>query len=407
MYTTSSYQLLDSSIKFQKLVASSYSALFDQNPSLTKLYPFGALMNGWSKVAEKSFDRMSIKPEWAVEATNKNGTTAAVLPEVILHKPFCALTRFCQPKTAKNAPKILIVAPMSGHYATLVRNTVSSLVTEGDIYVTDWKNARDVPPEDGIFDVDSFVDYLVEFIECLGADTHVMAICQPAPLTAAAAAYIAEHNPKALPKSLTLMGGPVDPSANPSAVTDYAEKANIAQLQYSVIMPVEGDYAGAGRLVYPGIVQLTAFMSMNANTHLEAFVRQIGAESEGNAHDDDRHNRFYNEYLSVMDMPAEFFLSTVERIFKNREIATNRFQYKGAMLDLNKVKDTRLLIIEGGRDDISAPGQCKAALSLFGGIDDQNKHYILQDDAGHYGIFSGRAWRNSIKPQFLDFIKRR
>jgi poly(3-hydroxybutyrate) depolymerase len=406
MYHIPSYQLMDSSIKFQKFVASSYSSLFDQHPGLTRLHPFGALMNGWSKVAEKSLDRVSSKPAWAVEALLPDNTTAPVEPEINLEKPFCSLTRFAAAATtAKGREKVLIVAPMSGHYATLVRNTVSSLLTDCEVFVTDWKNARDIPVEAGHFDVDSFVDYLVEFTEYLGPDVHLFAICQPAPLAAAAVAWLAENNAAALPKSLVLMGGPVDPAANPSAVTDYAEKADIDQLKSSVIMPVEGGYAGAGRLVYPGLVQLTAFMSMNATTHLEAFARQIGAESDGSARDDDRHNSFYNEYLAVMDMPAEFFLSTVERIFKNREIATNQFVYRGKMLDLGEVRTTRLLVIEGGRDDISAPGQCKAALGLFSGLAETDKHYIIEPDAGHYGIFSGKAWRTRIRPQFLDFIQ--
>jgi poly(3-hydroxybutyrate) depolymerase len=404
MSSISSYQLLDSSIKFQKFLASSYSALFDQSPSLTKFYPFGSLMNGWSKVAEKSFERINSKPAWDIKVINAGGIETQIEPTVLLEKPFCNLITFRLPKAPVAREKVLIVAPMSGHYATLVRNTVSSLLTDCDVFVTDWKNARDVPMEDGAFDVDTFVDYIIDFTNYIGPQTHLFAICQPAPLAAAAVAYLSENKPKALPKSLILMGGPVDPKANPSAVTDYAEKANIEQLKASVVMPVQGSFAGAGRLVYPGLIQLTAFMSMNASTHLEAFVKQMGAESDGTARDDDRHNSFYNEYLAVMDMPAEFFLSTVERIFKNREIATNQFVFRGKKLDISSVKKTRLLVIEGGRDDISAPGQCKAALELFAGISNANKRYILEKNAGHYGIFSGKAWRNSIRPQFMEFI---
>jgi len=405
MYTTSSYQLLDSSIKLQKAFASQISHLFDQAPALTRLHPFGSLMNGWSKVAEKSLDRIESKPDWAVEAVTTSGRSRPIKPEIILDKPFCTLTKFATTSKQKSAETVLIIAPMSGHYATLARNTVASLVPDCNVYVTDWKNARDVPVTAGSFNVDDFVDYLVEFITCLGPMTHVLAICQPAPLAAAAAARLARDNPAALPKSLILMGGPVDPAANPSAVTDYARKTDIAQLRSTVIMPVADQYAGAGRLVYPGLVQLTAFMSMNATTHIEAFMRQIGAESDGTAHDEDRHNSFYNEYLAVMDMPAEFFLDTVQRIFKDRDIATNNFVHHGQKLDLGAVRTTRLLVIEGGRDDISAPGQCKAALTLFSGLSDQQKHYILEEDAGHYGIFSGKAWRNNIRPKFLKFIR--
>ena len=362
-------------------------------------------MNGWSKVAEKSLDRIDSKPDWAVEVLTPSGQSRPIKPKIVLDKAFCALTKFATTSKQNSAETVLIIAPMSGHYATLARNTVASLVPDCNVYVTDWKNARDVPASAGSFNVDDFVDYLVEFITYLGPMTHVFAICQPAPLAAAAAARLALDNPAAMPNSLILMGGPVDPAANPSAVTDYASKTDIEHLRSTVIMPVGDQHAGAGRLVYPGLMQLTAFMSMNATTHIEAFMRQVGAESDGTAHDHDRHNSFYNEYLAVMDMPAEFFLDTVQRIFKDRDIATNSFMHHGQKLDLGAVRTTRLLVIEGGRDDISAPGQCKAAMALFSGLPDSQKHFILEEDAGHYGIFSGKAWRNNIRPKFLKFIQ--
>ena len=406
MHHTSSYQLLDSSIKLQKAFASQMSQMFDQVPGLSHLYPFGSLMNGWSKVAEKSLDRIDSKPDWAIEAVLETGKTHSIQPEIILAKPFCHLTKFATTSSRKSTESVLIIAPMSGHYATLARNTVASLVPDCNVFVTDWKNARDVPANLGSFNVDDFVDYLIEFITFLGPMTNVLAICQPAPLAVAAAARLAHDNPAAMPKSLTLMGGPVDPAANPSAVTNYANNTDIEYLRSTVIMPVAEDFPGAGRLVYPGLMQLTAFISMNATAHLEAFVRQIGAESDGSARDDDRHNRFYNEYLAVMDMPAEFFLDTVQRIFKNREIAANNFEHHGQKLDIGAVQNTRLLIIEGGRDDISAPGQCQAALTLFSGLTETQKDYILEKDAGHYGIFSGKAWRNKIRPKYLEFISK-
>jgi len=404
MHYTSSYQLLDSSIKLQKAFASGVSQMFDQAPALAHLHPFGSLMNGWSKVAEKSLDRIDSKPDWAVEAINTSGRSRLIKPEIILDKSFCSLTKFATTSKQKSVETVLIIAPMSGHYATLARNTVASLVPDCNVYVTDWKNARDVPANAGSFNVDDFVDYLVEFITFLGPMTHVLAICQPAPLAASAAARLAHENPAAMPKSLTLMGGPVDPAANPSAVTKFANEANIEYLRSTVIMPVAEQFAGAGRLVYPGLVQLTAFMSMNATTHIEAFMRQVSAESEGTAHENDRHNKFYNEYLAVMDMPAEFFLDTVQRIFKDREIATNNFVHHGQKLDFAAVRNTSLLVVEGGRDDISAPGQCKAAISLFSGLRKTQKHYFIDEYAGHYGIFSGKAWMNNVRPKFLAFI---
>jgi poly(3-hydroxybutyrate) depolymerase len=293
---------------------------------------------------------------------------------------------------------------MSGHYATLLRKTVLSLLSDADVYITDWHNARDIPVSAGKFDVEDYTMYLVEFMRELGPDTHVIAVCQPVPLALAATAYLAEEDPKAQPRSLTLIGGPVDPEANHTEVTDFGRSVTMGQLEQTMIQRVGFKYAGVGRMVYPGLLQLGSFISMNAETHTRAFTNQIFSEARGTASEGDKHNKFYDEYLAVMDMTAEFYLSTVERIFKNREIARNSFTVNGKAVDLGKITTVAVKIVEGEKDDISAPGQCLAALPLLTGLPDSKKASHLEPGAGHYGIFAGRSWRQNIRPLVIGFI---
>jgi poly(3-hydroxybutyrate) depolymerase len=293
---------------------------------------------------------------------------------------------------------------MSGHYATLLRKTVISLLPDCEVYVTDWHNARDIPVSAGKFDVEDYTLYLVDFLKELGADTHVIAVCQPVPLALAATAYLAEEDPKAQPRSLTLIGGPVDPEANPTEVTDFGRSVTMGQLEHTMIQQVGFKYSGVGRKVYPGLLQLASFISMNGETHANAFSDQIARAAKGETSDHDKHNIFYDEYLAVMDMTAEFYLSTVERIFKSREIALNKFEVAGRKVDFGKITTVAVKIIEGENDDISAPGQCLAALDLLTNLPQSKKASHLEPGAGHYGIFAGRSWRNNIRPLVLDFI---
>jgi poly(3-hydroxybutyrate) depolymerase len=293
---------------------------------------------------------------------------------------------------------------MSGHYATLLRSTVLSLLPDCELYVTDWHNARDIPVSAGKFDVEDYTLYLVDYMRHLGPDTHVIAVCQPAPLTLAATAYLAEEDPKAQPLSLTLIGGPIDPDATPTDVTDFGRRVTMGQLEEMMIQRVGFKYPGVGRMVYPGLLQLASFMSMNAEKHSKAFSDQIVRASRGEASDHDKHNRFYDEYLAVMDMTAEFYLSTVERIFKNREIAKNVFKVDGKQVDIGKITTVAVKTVEGANDDISAPGQCVAALDLCTGLPKSKKASHLEPGAGHYGIFAGRSWRDNIRPLVLEFI---
>lgn len=374
---------------------------------ITGLAPTPAfnVLAAWGEVIERSYARMIAKPDWGIHSiVNDDGRDHLVNIHSVVERPFGNLIKFDVQGRAPMKRKVLIVAPMSGHYATLMRSTVASLLPDCDVYVTDWHNARDIPVSCGKFDVEDYTLYLADFMEELGSDVHVIAVCQPAPLTLAATAYLAAKKPDAQPSTLTLIGGPIDPDAAPTEVTDFGRRITMGQLEEIAIQRVGFKYAGAGRMVYPGMLQLTSFMSMNADRHGKAFFNQIMRVSKGEAQDHDHHNRFYDEYLAVMDMPAEFYLSTVERVFKNREIARNEFVVDGVKVDFGAITDVAVKIVEGEKDDISAPGQCLAALGLLTSLPEEKKAAHLEPGAGHYGIFAGKSWRNNIRPLVLDFF---
>ncbi|WP_323770917.1 polyhydroxyalkanoate depolymerase [Antarctobacter sp.] len=368
------------------------------NPALT-------WMAAWGAVTERTFERMVVKPDWGIRTfTCEDGKDHLVDIATVVEKPFGNLIHFNVSGRAEQPRKILLVAPMSGHYATLLRSTVKSLIVNCEVYVTDWHNARDIPVSCGKFDIEDYTLYLMDFMRHLGPDTHVIAVCQPAPLTLAATAYLAELDPEAQPRTLTLIGGPIDPDATPTDVTDFGRRVTMGQLEETMIQRVGFKSKGVGRMVYPGLLQLASFMSMNAERHSAAFQDQIGRVARGEASDHDAHNRFYDEYLAVMDMPAEFYLSTVERIFKNGEIAKNEFVVDGHKVDIGAITKVAVKTVEGAKDDISAPGQCVAALDLCTGLPDEKKASHLEPGAGHYGIFAGKSWRNNIRPLVLEFI---
>jgi poly(3-hydroxybutyrate) depolymerase len=367
--------------------------------------PMFEWMAAWGEVTERTFKRMVCKPDWCIDSiTGEDGCDHLIKVDIELSRAFGDLIHFNVSGRAPMDRKVLLVAPMSGHYATLLRSTVRSLLPDCDVYVTDWHNARDIPVSEGKFDIEDYTLYLVDFMRQLGPDTHVIAVCQPAPLTLAATAYLAEQDPKAQPRSLTLIGGPVNPDASPTDVTDFGSRVTMGQLEEMMIHRVGFKHRGVGRMVYPGLLQLSSFISMNAERHAKAFNDQISRVAHDEASDHDAHNKFYDEYLAVMDMTAEFYLSTVERIFKGLEIARNEFVVDGHKVDFGAITSVAVKTVEGGKDDISAPGQCVAALDLCTGLPDAKKAHHLEPGAGHYGIFAGRSWRENIRPLVLDFI---
>ncbi|NOE16587.1 MULTISPECIES: polyhydroxyalkanoate depolymerase [Ruegeria] len=399
------YDLMESMRNTNQWLGATASAmasypLFSMTPN-----PAFSWMAAWGEVTERTFQRMIVKPDWGIRTfTCEDGKDHLVEITTVLERPFGDLVHFRVNGREEQPRKVLLVAPMSGHYATLLRSTVKSLLVNCEVYITDWHNARDIPVSAGKFDVEDYTLYLVDFMKELGPDTHVVAVCQPAPLTLAATAYLAEVEPKAQPSTLTLIGGPVDPDATPTDVTDFGRRVTMGQLEETMIQRVGFKYKGVGRMVYPGLLQLASFMSMNADRHSKAFSDQIQRVIRNEASDLDAHNRFYDEYLAVMDMTAEFYLSTVERVFKNREIARNEFVVAGHKVDIGKITDVAVKSVEGANDDISAPGQCIAALDLCTGLPDSKKASHVEPGAGHYGIFAGRSWRDNIRPLVIDFM---
>ena len=399
------YDLMESIRVTNQWLGASAKAMFSYPAFGLTTNPLAQLTAAWGEVTERSFARMVAKPDWNIASVvGEDGRDHLVNIETAIERPFGDLLHFAVQGREELPRKVLLVAPMSGHYATLLRSTVVSLLPDCEVYITDWHNARDIPVSAGTFDVEDYTLYLADFMRHLGPDTHVIAVCQPAPLALAATAYLAEEDPSAQPNSLTLIGGPIDPEAAPTEVTDFGRTVTMGQLENHVLQRVGFKHAGAGRMVYPGLQQLASFMAMNSEMHSKAFFDQILRTAKGEAQEHDRHNKFYDEYLAVMDMTAEFYLSTVERVFKKREIATNTFTVNGKPVDISKITDVAVKTVEGSKDDISAPGQCIAALGLLTGLPDSKKASHLEEGAGHYGIFAGKSWRNNIRPLVLEFI---
>ena len=407
MHKTFSYDFMETIRNTNQWLGASAKAFASYPTIAATPNPMMNWLAAWGEVTERSFERMIAKPDWNIDSfTCEDGRDHLVDIDLKIERPFGDLIHFNVQGRKDADKKVLLIAPMSGHYATLLTSTVRSLIADCEVYITDWHNARDIPVSAGKFDIEDYTQYLIDFIKYLGPDIHVIAVCQPAPLALAATAFISEYEKSNIPKSLILIGGPIDPDANPTEVTDFGNRITMGQLEHAMIQNVGVKYAGVGRQVYPGLLQLTSFLSMNAGRHASAFVDQILRVTKGEASDHDKHNKFYDEYLAVMDMPAEFYLSTVERIFQNREIANNNFSINGKKIDFSKITDVNVMTVEGGKDDISAPGQCYAALALCTGLKDNKKSSYVETDAGHYGIFAGRYWRNNIRPLVLDNMEK-
>ena len=347
------------------------------------------------------------KPEFGLESAHVAGKDVPVHEEILLRKPFGQLKHFHR-EGVNDGPRLLIVAPMSGHYATLLRGTVERLLPSCDVYITDWRDAKLVPLSDGSFDLDDYIDYLIEFLELIGTKTgerpHLLAVCQPAvPAFAATALMNADKN-EWRPRTLTMMGGPIDTRKAPTAVNTLATQRPFAWFENNVIATVPMIYPGAGRKVYPGFLQLAGFMTMNLGSHLishwEMFKHLVVGDDESAAST----QKFYEEYRSVCDMTAEFYLQTVDAVFQRHALPKGELEHRGRLVDPAAIHDTALLAIEGERDDISGLGQTKAALTIATKLPKSRKQYFMAKDVGHYGIFNGRKWREQIAPVVEKFI---
>ncbi|HEU4960905.1 MAG TPA: polyhydroxyalkanoate depolymerase [Sphingomonas sp.] len=345
------------------------------------------------------------KPAFGLARTVIDGREAAVHEEIVLRKPFGQLKHFVREGVA-GGPKLLIVAPMSGHYATLLRGTVERMLPSADVYITDWRDAKLVPLADGQFDLDDYIDYIVAFLEEIGPGTHMLAVCQPSvPCLAAAALMSADDNP-CRPRTLTMMGGPVDTRKAPTAVNLMATERPHAWFEQNAIATVPMTYPGAGRQVYPGFLQLAGFMSMNLGNHLMSHWEMFKHLVQGDEEEAEATKAFYDEYLSVCDMTAEFYLQTVDLVFQGHALPKGEMTHRGRPVDLGAIRDVALLAIEGERDDISGIGQTKAALDLTPNLPEGMKQYLLAKGVGHYGIFNGSKWRTRIAPVLEDWMAR-
>ncbi|MET0375018.1 MAG: polyhydroxyalkanoate depolymerase [Rhizorhabdus sp.] len=344
------------------------------------------------------------RPPYRIDSVLSGNMHVPVREELIAATPFCDLLHFAKDDGATVQPKILLVAPISGHFATLLRNTIATLLRDHDVYVTDWKNARDVPVAAGHFGFDDYVDHVVHFLEEIGPPVHLMAVCQPCVPALAAVALMSKDANPATPRSVTLMGGPVDVRVNPTGVNDLANQHDFKWFEDNLIHTVPLRYAGRGRRVYPGFLQLTAFMAMNSGRHFDQHRALYQHMADGEEADAKAIRDFYDEYFAVLDLTAEFYLETIDRVFQRALLAKGELDYRGERIDCSAIRRTALLTVEGERDDICAVGQTSAAHDLCTGLRPHMKRHYLQAGVGHYGVFSGKKWDNQIYPQVRNFV---
>lgn len=345
------------------------------------------------------------RPAFAIDEISVEGRTVAVREEPVTATPFGTLLRFRKQDVDADHPKVLVVSPMACHFATLLRDTVRALLPEHDVYVTDWHNVRDVSLSSGSFDLDDYIEHLMRFLEQLGPGTHLMGVCQPCPAALVVTALMSEDAHPATPRTLTMMAGPVDTRQSPTSVNKRAHAHPLSWFERTVIHSVPGRYPGADRRVYPGFLQIAGFMSMNLTRHQDSFYKLYRARVERDEPKAAPIQQFYDEYLAVCDLPAEFYLQTMQRIFQEHHLPLGRFEFRGRPVDLGSIRSTALLTVEGGRDDICGLGQTRAALDLCPRLPASHKAEHVEQDAGHYGVFSGSRWSEHIYPRVRDWIR--
>ena len=345
------------------------------------------------------------QPKFGIKRVTISNKDYRVVERHPMDLPFCRLKHFEVKDAPKNRPKLLIGAPLSGHFSTLLRNTVEALLPHHDVYITDWKNSRNVPLSQGYFDLDDCVAYYMDFLRELGPDVHVLGVCQPSVPILIAVALMNKLEKKNAPRSMILMGGPVDTRVNPTEVNRLAMERPLAWFEKNAIGIVPAWYPGGMRQVYPGFLQLNGFLSMNIERHIDSYFKYFGAMVHDDQKAAEKHREFYDEYLSVMDITAEFYLQTVDRVFQRHLLPKGDYIWRDThRVDLSDITDTALLIVEGELDDISAVGQSKATIDLTTSLPDKMKRYHLQKQAGHYGLFSGTRWREEVRPVLTKFI---
>jgi poly(3-hydroxybutyrate) depolymerase len=381
--------------------------LFFKNPiNPLSFTPFGKTISAACEVFERSTRRYG-RPEWRISSTVVGGERVPVRTSTVWERPFCKVLRFerlFEHRPQRPQPRLLIVAPMSGHFATLLRGTVEAFLPNHDVYITDWVDARMVPLTEGAFDLDDYIDYLISILHALGGDTHVVAVCQPSvPVMAAVALMEADSDPY-VPTSMVLMGGPIDTRVNPTAVNELAQQRGTEWFRGHVITKVPFPNPGFMRDVYPGFLQLNGFVSMNLDRHIEAHKQLYLNLVRGDGDSAQKHKAFYDEYLAVMDLAAEYYLQTVETVFVRHALPKGEMTHRGRPIDLRQIKRVALFTVEGEHDDISGVGQTEAAHALCVNIPADRHAHWLQPSVGHYGVFNGSRFQSEIAPRIADFV---
>lgn len=353
------------------------------------------------------------KPQWDIDATTINGRQVPLSIEAAAREDFCTLLHFARDKEAlaeakgdaSPDPKVLIVAPLSGHFATLLRGTVEAMLSDHDVYITDWLDARHVPLSCGRFDLNDYIDYLIGFMRTIGPDVHAMAVCQPGPALLSAASIMAEDGDPCRPLSMTIMGSPIDTRRSPTMPNKLSQERPFHWFEQNMIYTVPAPYAGVMRRVYPGFVQLYSFLSMNSDRHMNAHYDYFQHLVEGDGDSAEKHRRFYDEYLSVLDMTEEFYLQTIREVFQEHTLAEGKAMHRGRRIKPEAITDIALMTVEGEKDDISGIGQTQAAHDLCVNIPAGLQFDYIQPDVGHYGVFNGSRWRNEIQPKVAKFMQ--
>jgi len=350
------------------------------------------------------------KPEFGIQSVTVDNTDVAVAQTVAVEKPFCRLLHFERdrqtlPRGHTDDPRVLVVSPLSGHHSTLLRDTVRALLPSHDLYITDWTDARMVPLTRGPFHLDDYVEYVIEFLDLIGPGAHVISVCQPTVPVLAAVSLMATRGDPALPKSMTMMGGPIDTRRNPTQVNALAKRKSLDWFHNTVIFKVPSSYPGYLRQVYPGFLQHAGFVAMNPDRHVNSHWEYYLDLIKGDQDDVEAHRRFYDEYNAVLDLPAEYYLDTIRIVFQEHRLPEGTWHVRGERVAPERIRSVALFTIEGELDDISGSGQTQAAHDLCRGVPEANRRHLTAIGVGHYGIFSGRRWREMICPQITQFIR--
>jgi poly(3-hydroxybutyrate) depolymerase len=398
------YEMQRATLGPMRMFANSALSLLDMPFNPLRPTPIGRV----AAAALDSFEhstRVFGKPEFGLTHTTIGGRKVAIQEEVRTRLPWGDLKHFRRESAPAGQPKVLMVAPMSGHYATLLRGTVQAFLPDHEVFITDWRDARDMPLVGPDFDLDDYIDYIIRFLRVLGPDTHVIAVCQPAVPVLAAVALMNEEAPDEAPRTMTLIGGPIDTREGPTAVNEFAGKHTMDWFRRHVIHSVPFGNAGFMRQVYPGFMQLAGFMAMNLDRHVEAHYQMFQHLVQGDGEPLASKRRFYDEYRSVMDLPAAYYLQTIEKVFKEHHLPRGLFTHRDHKVDCSAIEQTALQTIEGERDDISGLGQTKASQKLASKLADSKRDHLEQQGVGHYGLFNGRRFREQVAPRIKSFIQ--